>query len=60
MISKVTKKGLSVDECAKTCDEDSSCAAFEIGTGKIGSDYKKGDCRLQSVYKSEFEKDCKE
>jgi hypothetical protein len=41
------KRPLSVDECAKLCDENSTCAAFEYGNGR-GS-YKKGKCLLQST-----------
>jgi hypothetical protein len=44
---KSDKIHLSVDECAKLCDENSTCAAFEYGNGR-GS-YKKGECILQST-----------
>jgi hypothetical protein len=43
---------LNVDECAKRCDEDSECSAFEFGNGKDIST--KGDCKLGSVSSSKF------
>jgi hypothetical protein len=41
---KSDNKPVSVDECAKLCDENSTCKAFEYGTGK--GLYNKGECHL--------------
>jgi hypothetical protein len=49
---KEPAKALSVDECAKRCDEDSSCSAFEYGNGKDLS--KKGDCTIKKVSTDKF------
>jgi hypothetical protein len=50
--NRIVKTVMRVDDCAKRCDEDSSCSAFEFGNGKDLS--KKGDCHLRSVSKSKF------
>jgi hypothetical protein len=49
---KETEPLLIVDECAKRCDEDSTCSAFEVGNGKVLS--KMGDCDLKRVSEDKF------
>jgi hypothetical protein len=43
-------KPLTVDECAKRCDEKSTCSAFEFGKDIS----KEGYCHLGSVSNSKF------
>jgi hypothetical protein len=53
-------KGKTVNECAKLCDDNSKCLAFEFGNGRATKGKrKKGDCVLNRGVKQGGKSYCK-